>query len=50
MVLKMRQRTVAGKMAMGKEYPKISFEQVIDIVAMTLLLSSHTERYRIFNI
>lgn len=28
MVLKKRKRTAIGKMAMEKEYPKITFEQV----------------------
>lgn len=32
MVLKKRKRTVIGKMAMEKDYPKISFEQAIDLV------------------
>ena len=32
MVLKKRKRTVIGKMAMEKEYPKITFEQAIDLV------------------
>lgn len=27
MVLKKRKRTAVGKMAMGKDYPKIRFEQ-----------------------
>ncbi len=32
MVLKKRKRTVIGKMAMEKDYPKISFGQAIDLV------------------
>ncbi len=32
MVLKKRKRTAVGKMAMEKDYPKISFEQAIDLV------------------
>jgi len=32
MVLKKRKRTAIGKMAMEKEYPKITFEQAIDLV------------------
>jgi len=32
MVLKKKKRTAIGKMAMEKEYPKINFEQAIDLV------------------
>lgn len=32
MVLKKRKRTAIGKMAMEKDYPKINFEQAIDLV------------------
>ncbi|MEB2300329.1 hypothetical protein LAV72_11960 [Lysinibacillus xylanilyticus] len=33
MVLKKKKRTAIGKMAMEKEYPKITFEQAIDLVS-----------------
>ena len=32
MVLKKKKRTAIGKMAMEEEYPKITFEQAIDLV------------------
>lgn len=32
MVLKNKKRTAVGKMALGKEYPKVTFEQAIVLV------------------
>ena len=32
MVLKKKKRTAIGKISMEKEYPKITFEQAIDLV------------------
>ncbi|WP_301110297.1 hypothetical protein [Sporosarcina sp.] len=32
MSLKKRKRTAIGKMSLDKEYPKITFEQAIDLV------------------